>query len=154
MLRWERLLHKHLRQPTKYVIAKQMVINEERRFSSIFGSIDCMHWHWKACPISHQWTYQHKDTKCSIILEAIGDQRLWILHAFSGLPIENNNFNVLDKSPLVRYVHDTWFYVDGNGYPCYYLLLDGITPNATTSLAQQFHSSPQSIFWRPLRHWI
>lgn len=46
--------YEYLRQHTKHDIVKQMTINEERGFHNIFGSIDCMHWHWESCPIAHQ----------------------------------------------------------------------------------------------------
>jgi hypothetical protein len=44
----------------------------------MFASLDCMHYHWKNCPIAWQRQFQDKDDKRSIILEAIANQSLWI----------------------------------------------------------------------------
>ena len=37
-------------------------------------------------PVAWQGQFQDKDKNCSMILEAIADQSLWILHAFCGIP--------------------------------------------------------------------
>jgi hypothetical protein len=42
----------YLRQPTRDDIEKQMSINEKRGFPGMFGSLDCMHWTWKICPVA------------------------------------------------------------------------------------------------------
>ena len=99
----------------------------------MFASLDCMHWQWKICPVAWQGQFQDKDKKRSVILEAIADQSLWIWHSFFGLPGGNNDINVLDRSPIVRYMlsgdgRHLNFTVNGNVYPRYYLLMDGIYP--------------------------
>jgi hypothetical protein len=42
----------YLRQLIREDIVHHMNINEEKRLSCIFGSIDCMHWIWKNFPIA------------------------------------------------------------------------------------------------------
>jgi hypothetical protein len=37
----------------------------------------------------------------SIILEVVVDQSFWIWYAFIRLPSDNNDLNVLDRSPLI-----------------------------------------------------
>jgi len=63
----------YLRQPTRDDIEKQMSINEKRGFPGMFGSLDCMHWAWKNCPVAWQGQFQDKDKNRSIILKAIAD---------------------------------------------------------------------------------
>jgi hypothetical protein len=122
-----------LRLPTRADFQRQIAINTARGFPGMFGSLDCMHWTWKNCPVAWQGQYQDKDGVRSIILEAIADQSLWIWHAFFGLPGGNNDINVLDRSPLVANLlggegSDMSFEVNGHVYSRYYLLADGIYP--------------------------
>jgi hypothetical protein len=44
----------YLRQPTHNDIEQQMRINVDQGFPGMFGSIDCMHWVWKNCPVAWQ----------------------------------------------------------------------------------------------------
>jgi hypothetical protein len=69
---------RYLRQPTREDFECQMRINKDRGFPGMFGSLDCMHWTWKNCPVAWQEQFQDKDKNRSIILEAIADQSLWI----------------------------------------------------------------------------
>jgi hypothetical protein len=74
-----------------------MAINLARRSPDMFGSIDCMHYVWKNCPMAWQGDFQDKDHNMSLVLEAIADQSLWIWHAYFGMLGANNNINVLDR---------------------------------------------------------
>jgi hypothetical protein len=92
-----------------------------------------VHWTWKNYPMAWQGQFQDKDGVCSIILEAIADQSLWIWHVFFGLPGGKNDINVLDRSPLVANLlggdgSGMTFEVNGHVYNRYYLLTDGIYP--------------------------
>jgi hypothetical protein len=123
-----------LRLPSRADFQKQLDINAARGFPGMFGSLDCMHWTWKNCPVAWQGQFQDKDGVRSIILEAIADQSLWIWHAFFGLPGGNNDINVLDQSPLVANLlggdgSGMTFELNGHIYDCYYLLTDGIYPH-------------------------
>jgi hypothetical protein len=123
----------YLREPTRADFQRQVDINRARGFPGMFGSLDCMHWTWKNCPVAWQGQFQDKDGDRSLILKAVADQSLWIWHAFFGLPGGNNDINVLDRSPLLGNLlqgagHDMTFEVNGHVYNRYYLLTDGIYP--------------------------
>jgi len=118
-------------QPTRQDLLKQLAINEARGFPGMFGSLDCLHWQWKNCPVAWQGQFQDKDGVRSIIFEAVADQSLWICHTFFGLPNSNNDINVLNQSPLItnllrREGNDLHFTVNEHQYPRYYLLTNGI----------------------------
>ena len=66
----------------------------------MLGSIDCMHWAWKNCPVALQGQYKGHMEKLTIILEAVASQDLWIWHAFFGMPGSHNDINVLHRSHL------------------------------------------------------
>ena len=123
----------HLKQPTKADFEKHFAINERRGFPRMFGSLDCMHWEWKNCPIAWQGDFGDRDGKKSIILEAVATKDLHIWHVFFGLSGSNNDLNVLQRSPLVNNMlhfeacNDT-FQINGCEYNHYYLLTDGIYP--------------------------
>ena len=123
----------YLKQPTRADFEAQLKINEARGFPGLFMSLDCMHYVWKNCPVAWQGDYGDRDGTKSIILEAIVDQSLHILHVFFGLPWSNNDINVSDRSPLVHNMltsdtTDITFIVNGYEYNRYYLLADGIYP--------------------------
>lgn len=82
----------------------------------MFGSLDCTHWVWKNCPYSAKGQYLDSDGDCSLILEAVATQDLWMWHAFLGLPGSCNNLNVLGCSPLIVNwcAPDYEFTVNGN----------------------------------------
>ncbi|GJR58477.1 putative nuclease HARBI1 [Tanacetum coccineum] len=107
-------------------------------FPGMLGSIDCMHWEWKNCPVSWQGQYGRGDKKYpTIMLEAVASQDLWIWHAFFGVAGANNDINVLDNSPLFDdLLNDTApvvpYVVNGVGYEKGYYLADGIYPQWAT----------------------
>ena len=88
--------------PTYDDYRQKLAINEARGFSGIFGSLDCMHYEWKNCPLAWQGDFGDRDGKNSIILEAMADQSLYIWYIYFGLPGSNNDLNVLDQSPLIH----------------------------------------------------
>ncbi|GKE18198.1 ALP1-like protein isoform X1, partial [Tanacetum coccineum] len=95
--------HKFLRRgqvPTD--IEKTYKLHEEKHgLSGMLGSIDCMHWDWKNCPKSLHGQFKRRDHRYStLMLEVVVDQRLWIWHAYFGVPGANNDVNVLYGSPL------------------------------------------------------
>ena len=47
----------YLRSPTATDVARLLQNGEERGFPGMLGSLDCMHWAWKNCPIA--WAGQH-----------------------------------------------------------------------------------------------
>ncbi|GKF96674.1 ALP1-like protein, partial [Tanacetum coccineum] len=73
----------------------------------MLGSIDCIHWEWKKCPVSWQGQYGRGDKKYpTIMLEVVALHDLWIWHAFFGVAGANNDINVLDNSQLFNDIPD------------------------------------------------
>ncbi|GJV82013.1 ALP1-like protein isoform X1 [Tanacetum coccineum] len=129
----------YLRKPTLEDVGKIYTQHETRHgFPGMLGSIDCMHWEWRNCPVAWQGQYGRGDKKYpTIMLEAVASQDLWIWHAFFGMAGANNDINVLDNSPLFDdLLNDTApvlpYEVNGVGYEKGYYLADGIYPQWAT----------------------
>ncbi|XP_071680058.1 protein ALP1-like [Lolium perenne] len=127
----EMFCHRLTVEDTQRLLAKA----EERGFPGMLGSIDCMHWQWRNCPVAHAGQFTRGDIKHpTIILEAVASYDRWIWHAFFGVAGSNNDINVLNQSPLFT---DTYqgeepvvnFTVNGHEYNYGYYLADGIYPS-------------------------
>jgi hypothetical protein len=127
----------YLREPTVEDTARLLSVNEGRGFPGMIGSIDCMHWKWKNCPLTWQGQYSWHAEGCTIILEAMTSQDLRVWHSFCGMAGSHNDINVLQCSPvfarlaagdalLVNYEINDHLYKK-----CYYLP-DGIYPEWST----------------------
>ncbi|GKC32180.1 ALP1-like protein isoform X1 [Tanacetum coccineum] len=73
----------------------------------------------------------------TLMLEAVADQKLWIWHAYFGVPGANNDLNVLYGSPLfddeiADIAPECPFVVNGHTYRKGYYLADGIYPAWST----------------------
>jgi len=90
----------YLRSPNEHDTARLLAIGERRGFPGMLGSIDCMHWQWKNCPVAWHGQYTGHKREPTIILEAVASKDLWIWHAFFGLPGSLNDINVLHRSHL------------------------------------------------------
>ncbi|GJX95137.1 ALP1-like protein [Tanacetum coccineum] len=126
---------KYLRKPTLEDVVKiQQKHNNVHGFPRMLGSIDCMHWEWKNCPVSWQGQYGRGDKKYhTIMLEVVALQDLWIWHAFYGIAGAHNDINVLDNSSLFDDLLDDLapvvpYVVNGVQYRNGYYLADGIYP--------------------------
>ena len=126
---------KYLRRPNSDDIENIYALHEEKhKLPGMLGSIDCMHWDWKNCPKALQAQFKRRDHKYpTLMLEAVADQRLWIWHAYFGVPGANNDLNVLYGSPLfddelAGLAPECPFEVNGHTYNKGYYLADGIYP--------------------------
>ncbi|XP_062557538.1 uncharacterized protein LOC134222402 [Armigeres subalbatus] len=82
----------YLRAPDQQDKAKLAQENAERGFPGMLGSIDCMHWEWKNCPVALKGQYQGKDGKPTVVLEAVSS------YSSAG---SCNDINIIDNSPLL-----------------------------------------------------
>ncbi|CAO2183307.1 unnamed protein product [Urochloa humidicola] len=128
----------YLRRPNKDDIQRLLHVGVARGFPGMLGSLDCMHWQWKNCPVAWKGQYTRGDYKVStVMLEAVASYDLWIWHAFFGTPGSNNDINVLNNSNLFTEVlqgraPEVQFMVNGNEYNMGYYLTDGIYPEWAT----------------------
>jgi len=90
----------YLRPRTPPEIEKILARNAERGLPGCLGSLDCSHWEWSSCPKARAGTYQGRDGRRSIVIEAICDEDTWIYHIFAGSPGSLNDINVLYQSPM------------------------------------------------------
>ncbi|XP_072147476.1 uncharacterized protein [Setaria viridis] len=119
--------------PNATDVARLLQEGEDRGFSGMLGSIDCMHWEWRNCPTSWKGQFTGRGKHPSMILEAVASHDLWIWHAYFGMHGSNNDINVLHRSPVFSAylrVHSTpmSFAVNGRAYNMGYYLADGIYP--------------------------
>lgn len=123
------------RRPTVADTQRLLAKAEARGFPGMLGSIDCMHWQWRNCPVAHAGQFTRGDIKHpTIILEAVASYDRWIWHAFFGVAGSNNDINVLNQSPLFIDVLRgeapvVNFTVNGHEYNRGYYLADGIYPS-------------------------
>jgi hypothetical protein len=68
-----------------------------------------MHTYWKNCPVAWQGSYQGKEGKPTIVLEAISDYHLWFWHASYGYAGTLNDRTILNLSPLLQSLIDGTF---------------------------------------------
>src|SRR3954470_20844592 len=123
----------YLRSPTTEDIARLLEEGVSRGFPGMLGSLDCMHWEWKNCPVGWHGSHKGRSHKATLILEAVASRDLWIWHAFFGMAGGNNDLNVLDHSPvfdefLQGRTPPTNYIVNGQQFLIGYYLIDGIYP--------------------------
>lgn len=91
----------YLRRPNTEDVQRLLDVGESRGFPGMLGSLDCMHWKWKNCPVAWKGQYTRGDYGApTIILEAVASHDLWIWHAFFGVAGANNDITVINQSPL------------------------------------------------------
>ncbi|XP_015939451.1 uncharacterized protein LOC107464998 [Arachis duranensis] len=133
---------------------------EDRRFSGMLGSIDCMHWQWKNCPKAWKGMYMSGYRGvATIVLEVVASSDLWIWHVFFGVSGSNNDINMLDRSPVFNDIlndraSDINFTINGNNYTMGYYLADDIYPEWATfvkSISKSQGGETQVIYTIPRR---
>ena len=89
------------RKPTESQLRNVVRKYEERGFPGCMGAVDCIHLHWKNCPVPYEGQYHNpKDGKfATISCEALCDSSL-CLHWFVGRCGTNNELTILRHSPL------------------------------------------------------
>jgi hypothetical protein len=123
----------YLRHPNEADKARLMALGEQKGFPGMLGSIDCMHWAWKNCPVESQGQYKGHVNKPTIILEAVASNDLWIWHAFFRMSGSHNDINVLHRSSLFANLAEGTapevnYTINGHDYTMGYYLADGIYP--------------------------
>lgn len=124
----------YLRSPTLRETETLLIRAEKLGFPGMLGSIDCSKWAWKNCPTAYHGQYKGKEQIPTITLEAIADDRLYIWHAFFGIPGCNNDITVFDSSTIPgkmasgEYPNRAEYTICGEKRNKPYLLADGIYP--------------------------
>nr|XP_043616058.1 uncharacterized protein LOC122587974 [Erigeron canadensis] len=107
-------------------------------FPGMLGSIDCMHWGWRNCPVAWQGQYTRGDKgHPTIMLEAVALYDLWIWLAYFGPAGSNNDINVLNESDLVDDLlqdraPELQYTINNEEFTKGYYLADGIYPEWAT----------------------
>ncbi|XP_065859533.1 uncharacterized protein [Euphorbia lathyris] len=123
----------YMRRPNAADVHRLFQMHEETHgFPGMLGSLDCMHWAWKNCPVGWKGQYTRGDHGIpTIMLEAVASQDLWIWHAYFGVAGSNNDLNVLNRSTLFRdklqgVAPDEHYTMNNKTYKMGYYLTDGI----------------------------
>jgi hypothetical protein len=106
----------------------------------IVGSLDCTHTYWKNCPKAWQGSYQGKEKRPSIVLEAMADYHLFFWHACYAYPGNMNDKTIFSLSPLLDRMLDGSFHeveqeaglvpfkIHNEEFTKTFILVDGIYP--------------------------
>ncbi|XP_070677982.1 uncharacterized protein [Malus domestica] len=127
----------YLREPNQENLNRLFRKAEDRVFSGMIGSLNCMHWDWKNCPTGWQGGFSRMSRKPTVLLEAVASYDTWIWHAFFGVPGFQNDITVLGRSPIFNNLSEGKapqldYYINSRQYNMRYYLADGIYPKWTT----------------------
>ncbi|KAJ9551087.1 hypothetical protein OSB04_015132 [Centaurea solstitialis] len=132
-------MRQYLRKPTASDIQRIYAMHEQvHGLPGMLGSIDCMHWAWKNCPVAWRGQFHRGDhAGPTVILEAVASYYEWIWHAFFGVPGATNDIIVVNQSPVFNDLFedkapDSSFVANNTHYNHGYYLADGIYPEWTT----------------------
>lgn len=71
--------NRYLRRSNVNDVQRLLQMHDERHdFSGMLGSLDCMHWEWKNCPVAWKDQFTRGHGSPTIVLEAVASQDLWI----------------------------------------------------------------------------
>jgi Plant transposon protein len=108
--------------------------------NGMIGSLDCSHTYWKNCPKAWQGSFQGKEGKPTVVLEAMCDYNMFFWHASYGYAGCLNDINILNLSPFLERLIDGRmdaaaqavgaipFEVGGELFDLLFALVDGIYP--------------------------
>jgi hypothetical protein len=148
-LKFDQTIHKiyqqeYLRLPTPSDLKAITKLHKyAHEVDGMFGSLDCCHTIWKNCPYGWQGSFQGKEGKPSIVLEAIADYHLWFWHVSYGYAGTLNDINILNLSPFLHSLLDGTFEnleaeagilpfkISGMDFDKVFVLVDGIYPKYT-----------------------
>ncbi|XP_071727707.1 uncharacterized protein [Rutidosis leptorrhynchoides] len=76
----------YMRRPNAHDVQRLISKHDEiHGFLGMLGSIDCMHWGWKNCPVDWKGQFTRGDHDYpTIMLEAVASYDTWIWHSFFG----------------------------------------------------------------------
>jgi Plant transposon protein len=66
------------------------------------GSLDCLDTYWKTCPKAWQGSFQGKERKPTVVLEALCNQHMFFWHVSYGYAGCLNDINILNLSPFLE----------------------------------------------------
>ncbi|XP_071741341.1 uncharacterized protein [Rutidosis leptorrhynchoides] len=137
----------YLRKPNTHDVQRLITKHEQiHNFPGMLGSLDCIHWAWKNCPVSWKGQYTRGDHgHPTIMLEAVASYDLWIWHAYFEPAGSNNDINMLNQSDLFKELLEDRappcnYTVNGKHFTKRYYLADGIYPDWAT-LVKSFKST-------------
>ncbi|KAJ9567291.1 hypothetical protein OSB04_003257 [Centaurea solstitialis] len=146
-------MRRYLRKPTANDVQLLFALHEQQHgLPGMLGSIHCMHWDWKNCPVAWRGQYHRGDHQGpTTVLEAVASYDGWIWHAYYGTPGAVNDIVVVNQSPIFNDLFegkapDSSFSVNGRQYKHGYYLADGIYPKWTTFVkAYRYPTEPERI---------
>ncbi|XP_071704585.1 uncharacterized protein [Rutidosis leptorrhynchoides] len=129
----------YLRKPTEEDVHRLHAKHLEMHgFPGMLGSLDCMHWAWKNCPVAWQRYYHRGDHEGpTIMIKMVASYDMCIWHAFFGPAGPNNDINILNESDLFEDLLDgrapeVRYTINGHEFTKGYYLVDGIYPEWAT----------------------
>ena len=144
----------YLRAPTQSELSRILAENEARGFPGMIGSIDCMHWEWRGCPVSHHGQYQNRKGKPTMILEVVATKDLRVWHAFFGMPgyrpsAVNGAAAMAGRKGThpARSAHSRICYPSAHGHWCCRRLADPPNPFALVCTPPPTSTTTQQTAW-------
>ncbi|XP_026428422.1 uncharacterized protein LOC113324319 [Papaver somniferum] len=90
----------YMRRSTVNDIKWSMKENAARGFPGMLGSLDCMHWGWRVCPMDGAGTHTGHKSYSTCVLEAFASYDRWFWHGYLGVGGSSNDLNVFKSSNL------------------------------------------------------
>lgn len=93
----------YLRKPNAKDLKSILKLHKKvHKVNGKFGSIDCCHTWWKNCPKAWAGSFQEKDKRPSIVMEAISDYNLWFWQVSYGYCGSLNDLNIFNLSQFMQ----------------------------------------------------